>query len=211
MACIAQPGGQWITASDPMEDRRRIIAGLGNPGRGYARNRHNVGFMFLDALAEKHGLKFSKMMSKGIVALGEIDGHKVALVKPQTFMNVSGECVGPIARFYKAPPHDVLVIYDELDLPEGQLRLRGKGGAGGHNGMRSLIARLGTGEFPRLRIGIGRPPGRMAPKDYVLQDFEANELAALNEAFDKANEGIRRWLQNGIDNAMNYVNAPPPL
>jgi PTH1 family peptidyl-tRNA hydrolase len=191
-----------------MEDRRFIITGLGNPGKEYARNRHNVGFMFMDRLAEKHGLKFSRMMHKGIVALGDLAGAKVALVKPMTFMNDSGACVGPIAKFYKTPSKEVLAVYDELDLPEGLLRLRGKGGAGGHNGMKSLIARLGSDEFPRLRIGIGRPPGRMAPKDYVLQDFSAGEMAALNEAFDKGIEGVHRWITQGIDNAMNYVNAP---
>lgn len=191
-----------------MEDRRYIITGLGNPGREYARNRHNVGFQFMEKLAEKHGLKFSRMMHKGVVALGEIAGTKVALVKPMTFMNLSGECVGAIARFYKTPAQDVLAVYDELDLPEGLLRLRGKGGAGGHNGMKSLITHLGTDAFPRLRIGIGRPPGRMAASDYVLQDFSAGEMAALNEAFDKAIEGVHRWIVQGIDNAMNHVNAP---
>lgn len=193
-----------------MEDRRYIIAGLGNPGREYIRNRHNVGFLFLEALAEKHNLKFSRMMHKGVVALGEIAGAKVALVKPMTYMNLSGECVGAIARFYKTPAQDVLAVYDELDLPEGLLRLRGKGGAGGHNGMKSLITHLGTDAFPRLRIGIGRPPGRMAASDYVLQDFSAGEMEALNEAIDKAIEGVNRWITQGIDNAMNYVNAPPP-
>ena len=191
-----------------MDDRRFIITGLGNPGREYARNRHNVGFQFMEALAAKHGLKFSRMMHKGVVALGEIAGAKVALVKPMTFMNLSGDCVGPIARFYKTPASDVLAVYDELDLPEGLLRLRGKGGAGGHNGMKSLIAQLGTDAFPRLRIGIGRPPGRMAAKDYVLQDFSAGEMAALTDAFDKGIEGVSRWITQGIDNAMNYVNAP---
>ena len=191
-----------------MDDRRYIITGLGNPGREYVRNRHNVGFQFMEALAEKHGLKFSRMMHKGMVAVGEIAGAKVALVKPMTFMNLSGACVGPIARFYKTPASDVLAVYDELDLPEGLLRLRGKGGAGGHNGMKSLITHLGTDGFPRLRIGIGRPPGRMAASDYVLQDFSAGEMAALNEAFDKAIEGVNRWITQGIDNAMNYVNAP---
>ncbi len=193
-----------------MEERRYIITGLGNPGREYARNRHNVGFLFLEALAEKHGLKFNRMMHKGVVAVGEIAGAKVALIKPMTFMNLSGECVGPIARFYKTPAQHVLAVYDELDLPEGLLRLRGKGGAGGHNGMKSLITHLGTDAFPRLRIGIGRPPGRMAPKDYVLQDFSAGEMDTLDEAFDRAIEGMNRWITQGIDNAMNYVNAPLP-
>ncbi len=191
-----------------MEERRRIIVGLGNPGREYAKNRHNIGFLVADALAEKHGLKFTKMMSKGIVALGEIDGAKVALVKPQTFMNVSGECVGPILKFYKSEPSDLLVMFDELDLPAMKLRLLAKGGAGGHNGMRSIIARLGTQDFPRLRCGIGRPPGRMDPKDFVLQNFSSTEMAELADVYNRANKGIVRWLHDSIDNAMNTVNVP---
>lgn len=191
-----------------MDERRRIIVGLGNPGKQYANNRHNAGFMLVDRLAERHGLKFTRMMHRGIVALGEIEGHKVALVKPQTFMNLSGESVAPIVRFYKSEPSDLLVAYDELDLPAGQLRMRPKGGSGGHNGMKSIIARLGNEDFPRLRIGVGRPPGRRDPKDFLLDDFTRDELAMLEPAFDRAIEGIRRWLSDGIDNAMNFVNAP---
>jgi PTH1 family peptidyl-tRNA hydrolase len=191
-----------------MTEHRRIIAGLGNPGRQYARSRHNVGFMLLDRLANAHGLKFSRMMSRALVALGEIDGVKVALVKPQTFMNLSGESIGPIVRFYKAAPTDLLVVYDELDLPEGLLRMRPKGGAGGHNGMKSIIARVGSSDFPRLRVGLGRPPGRMDPADYVLHAFSPDEQVAMDEALDKAMHGIRRWLVDGVDNAMNFVNAP---
>jgi PTH1 family peptidyl-tRNA hydrolase len=189
-----------------MEERRRIIVGLGNPGREYANNRHNAGFMVVDRLASQHNLKFSRMMNKAIVALGEIAGHKVLLVKPQTFMNLSGESVGPIAKYYKADLSDVLVIYDELDLPLGQLRMRPKGSAGGHNGMKSIIARLGSDAFPRLRVGIGRPPGRLNPKDYVLEDFTSNELAVLIPAFERAVVGIQRWLSEGQDSAMNFIN-----
>lgn len=191
-----------------MQERRRIIAGLGNPGKEYAHTRHNVGFMVVDRLAEAHGLKFSRMMSRAVVALGEIAGAKVALAKPQTFMNLSGESIGPIAKFYKVPPEDLLVVYDELDLPEGLLRMRPKGGAGGHNGMKSIIARVGSSDFPRLRVGLGRPPGRMDPAAYVLQDFTSAERAAMDEALDKAVTGIQRWLTDGIDGALNYVNAP---
>lgn len=191
-----------------MEERRRIIVGLGNPGKQYAYNRHNAGFMVVDRLAERHGLKFARMMHKGLVALGEIEGHKVALVKPQTFMNLSGESVVPIVKFYKSEPGELLVVYDELDLPAGQLRMRPKGGSGGHNGMKSIIARLGNEDFPRLRVGVGRPPGRRDPKDFLLDDFTRDELTALEPTFDRAVEGIRRWLTDGIDNAMNFVNKP---
>ena len=132
-----------------MEERRRIIVGLGNPGREYAKHRHNVGFMIVDRLADQHHLKFNRMMNKAIIALGEIAGNKVLLAKPQTFMNLSGESVGPLVKFYKAALSDLLVIYDELDLPLGQLRMRPKGSAGGHNGMKSIIARLGSDEIGR--------------------------------------------------------------
>jgi len=189
-----------------MEERRRIIVGLGNPGREYANNRHNAGFMVVDRLASQHNLKFSRMMNKAIVALGEIAGHKVLLVKPQTFMNLSGESVGPIAKYYKADLSDVLVIYDELDLPLGQLRMRPKGSAGGHNGMKSIIAWLGSDAFPRLRVGIGRPPGRLNPRDYVLEDFTSSELAVLTPALERAVVGVQRWLSEGPDSAMNFVN-----
>ena len=190
------------------ENRRRVIAGLGNPGKNFAGNRHNIGFMVLDRLAAQHRLRFDKMMNRGMVALGDISGVKVVLVKPQTFMNDSGMCVSPLLKFYKSTPDDLLVVYDELDLPAGQVKLRKQGGPAGHNGMRSLIQHVGTPDFARLRMGIGRPPGRMAPKDFVLQDFSKMELAELNSTIDRATKGIERWLTDSIDNAMNWVNAP---
>ena len=165
------------------EQRRKLIVGLGNPGRQYAGNRHNIGFRVADALAAQYHLKFDKMMNKGIVALGEIEGCKVALVKPQTFMNDSGQCAGPLLKFYKSTPAELLVMYDELDLPAGKVQLRKAGGAGGHNGVRSLIQHVGTQEFARMRMGIGRPPGQMQPKDFVLRDFSAGELAGRSGAF----------------------------
>ena len=189
-----------------MEITRRIIAGLGNPGKPYEKHRHNIGFMAVDALAKKHGMKFDKMMSRGMVALGEIGGHKVALVKPQTFMNASGECVGPVIRFYKAAPEDLMVLYDELDLPSAQLRMRKGGSAGGHNGMKSIIKCTGTQEFPRLRMGIGRPPGRMDPADYVLHNFDAAELADVHDMIDRSIAAIEIWLKDGVDLAMNRAN-----
>jgi PTH1 family peptidyl-tRNA hydrolase len=190
------------------ETRRYIVVGLGNPGREYVENRHNVGFMVVDKLAEKHGLKFNKMMNKGIVALGELGSYKVALVKPQTFMNLSGECVAPILKFFKSQLSELMVIYDELDLSLAQLRLRKQGGAGGHNGMKSIITKLGTQDFPRLRFGIGRPPGRQAPKDYVLNDFTSAELIQVNEALDRSTTIVLAWLNEGIEKAMNVANAP---
>jgi PTH1 family peptidyl-tRNA hydrolase len=187
--------------------QRRVIAGLGNPGREYAHSRHNVGFQIVDRLAEKYGLKFSKIMNRAITAVGEIEGQKVVLVKPQTFMNESGASIGPILKFYKTDPIGLLVIYDDLDLPLAQLRMRKFGGTGGHNGMKSIIARVGAETFPRLRVGIGRPPGRMEPMAYVLQPFTKGELALMELAYDRAVDGIVRWLKDDIDRVMNIVNV----
>ena len=188
------------------ELRWRVIAGLGNPGRQYANNRHNVGFLAVDYLAHAHGLSFTKMMNHGLVAQGAIKGARVVLVKPQTFMNDSGLTVGPLLRFYKSPQADLLVIYDELDLPFGQLRMRPSGSAGGHNGMKSIIQRVGGQDFPRIRVGIGRPPGRQAPKDYVLNDFARDEEPELGDLFKRIDLGVQRWVTEGLDMAMNLVN-----
>jgi PTH1 family peptidyl-tRNA hydrolase len=190
---------------DPTQ--RRVIAGLGNPGKEYARTRHNVGFHIVDRLAEKHGLKFATMMNRALIAVGDIEGQKVVLVKPQTFMNDSGAAVGPILKFYKTDPAGLLVIYDDLDLPLGQLRMRKFGGSGGHKGMKSIIARVGTQDYPRLRVGIGRPPGRMDPMDYVLEPFTKSELALMEPVYDRAVDGITRWLKDDIERVMNMVNV----
>lgn len=197
-------------ADGSADGQRRIIVGLGNPGRQYADTRHNVGFHVIERLADKHGLKFTRMMNRGLVALGDVAGVKVALVKPQTFMNDSGTCVGPIAKFYKTEPQHVLVIYDDLDIPVSSLRLRRGGGSGGHNGMKSIIKHVGSEDFPRLRVGIGRPPGRMQPMDFVLTPFSRDEWDLVHIALDNAVDGIKRWLNEGIDRAMNVVNASAP-
>ncbi len=187
--------------------RWRLIAGLGNPGKQYANTRHNVGFQLLDRLAEKHRLRFDKMLNRGIAALGSIADQRVILIKPQTFMNVSGECIAPTAKYYKCELQDVLIVYDELDLPQGRLRMRPSGSAGGHNGIKSIITRMGGQDFPRLRVGIGRPPGRMDSAAYVLQPFTSSEKIEMNETYDRAIDGIERWLRDGIEKAMNVVNV----
>ncbi len=186
--------------------RLTLIVGLGNPGREYADNRHNAGFQCIDRLAEAHGLSFTRRQARARVARGEVNGHRVLLVKPQTFMNASGEAVGQLARFYKIAPADVLVLYDDLDLPLGKIRLRPGGGSGGHRGMRSVIQHLGTEDFPRLRLGIGRPPGAMDAVDYVLSDFTADERAEMELAFEQAIAAIECFLAVGIDAAMNAFN-----
>ena len=186
-------------------DGRILIAGLGNPGRKYAGNRHNIGFMAINRLSEKHGLPMDRVQQRSMVGSGRIGERSVILAKPQTYMNRSGEVVGSLARFYKIETADTLVVYDELDLPFGSLRLRQQGGAGGHNGMRSIIQHLGN-DFPRLRIGIGRPPGQMDPAAYVLQDFRDQELPLLTEVLDGAVAAIESFIQDGIDLAMTWHN-----
>jgi PTH1 family peptidyl-tRNA hydrolase len=185
-----------------------LIVGLGNPGREHAGNRHNVGWRVADRFVEAQGWRFGKKQNDALVAMGQIGDTRVIVAKPQTFMNLSGRSVQPLAKFYKAPLDRLLVIYDELDLPFGTIRLREKGGAGGHNGMRSIIDRLGGGDFPRLRVGIGRPPGRMDPAAFVLRDFDANEQAELNSILDQAVKAIETWIAEGIAAAMNQNNTP---
>lgn len=188
------------------ESEKQLIVGLGNPGRKYRGNRHNIGFMALDHLAAAHGIESRKVQHKAIVGHGRIAGQPVVLAKPQTFMNLSGNAVGPLANFYKIPPARILVIYDELDLPFGTLRLRQSGGSGGHNGMKSLINHLGDG-FPRLRLGIGRPPGRMPIEAYVLQDFHRDDLPVLTAVLDTAVRAAETFLGDGIQMAMSKFNG----
>jgi len=183
-----------------------LIVGLGNPGRKYRRNRHNIGFMAVDRVAEVHGITSSTVQNKAIVGNGRILSQPVIIAKPQTFMNSSGDAVGPLARYYKVPPQHVFVVYDELDLPFGTVRLREQGGAGGHNGMKSIINHLGQ-EFPRMRLGIGRPPGQMPAQAHVLQDFHQDDLPVLEEMLDVAVRAIETFLQDGIQLAMSRYNG----
>jgi len=188
-------------------DERFLIVGLGNPGRNHAFNRHNVGFMAIDKLALAQGIDLRRVQSKAIVGNGRLAERAVILAKPQTFMNLSGEAVGALASFYRIPPRAVLVVYDELDIPFGAIRLREKGGAGGHNGMRSIIQHLGN-DFPRLRLGIGRPPGRMDAAAYVLQDFGRDELPLVSEMLATAGQAIASFVRDGIDLTMSRFNGP---
>lgn len=184
-----------------------LIVGLGNPGLKYAANRHNVGFRCLERLAAAHGLAFDKRQKRARVALGTIGGRRVLLVQPHTFMNEAGRAVAPLARFYQVPLRQMVVVYDDLDLPLGALRMRPEGGSGGHKGMRSIIEHLGDQGFARLRIGIGRPPGQMDPAAYVLQDFTAQEVVLLDETLERAVRAIETWLAEGIEMAMSRHNA----
>ena len=186
-------------------NQKYLIAGLGNPGRGYKGNRHNIGFMVVDRLAEKYGVRLGRVQHKAITGEGRIKERPVILVKPQTFMNLSGDSVGPLVNYYKVPLENVLVIYDEIDLAFGTLRLRSKGGSGGHNGMKSIIQHLGQ-DFPRLRFGIGRPSGRMPPAAHVLRDFGKDEQPVLMELLDSAVEAVETFLVEDVELAMTRHN-----
>lgn len=190
-----------------------LIVGLGNPGRQYHLTRHNVGFLCLDALAKHWGMEFRRLRARAEVAEGETAGRRVILAKPQTYMNDSGDSVRALARLSNVAPERILVICDDLDIPFGRLRLREKGGSGGQRGLRSIINQLGTEDFPRLRIGIGRPPPGVDPVDYVLTPFSGAEQSELGGILERAVAGIAAWLDQGLPTAMNFVNlpvAPPP-
>ncbi len=184
-----------------------LIAGLGNPGREYRANRHNIGFMVIDRLAERLGARFTRLESKSLVAKIDYQGQRLVLAKPQTYMNLSGTSVGALLRFYKIPLGNFIVVYDDVDLALGTLRIRPDGGSAGQKGIASIIERLGTQEFPRLRLGIGRPPGRMDAADYVLQDFSAQEIEFLAPIFDQAVEAILTYVISGLNAAMNQYNG----
>jgi PTH1 family peptidyl-tRNA hydrolase len=184
-----------------------LIAGLGNPGAQYRQTRHNVGFMAVDRLAARLGVTFSRLESKALVTKADYQGCRLVLAKPHTFMNLSGQPISSLARFYKVPYEHLLVTYDEVDLPLGTLRMRPDGGSAGHKGMGSIIERLGTQEFPRLRVGVSRPPGRMEAAAYVLQDFSASEKAQLNAALDSVVDAILVFVTEGLEAAMNKFNG----
>jgi len=188
----------------------KMIVGLGNPGPEYARSRHNVGFQVVDLFAARHRLSFDKAQKRARVTQGPVTltgwSGRVLLAKPITYMNASGEAVGPLAKFYKVAPADILVVFDDLDLPVGRLRLRPDGGSSGQKGVKSIIQALGTESFSRLRVGIGRPPGQMDPADYVLQPFSAAQEEEMVFVRMKAADAIEAWLVKGIDVAMNQFN-----
>ncbi len=191
------------------ENNPFLIVGLGNPGPDYRHNRHNVGFMAIDALARALDIPIQRVELRALVGKGLLDGQRVILAKPQTFMNKSGQAVASLARFYKIPVDQILVVHDDLDLPFGNLRLRPEGGTGGHKGMDSIMNRLGTREFPRLRVGIGRPPGRMDPADFVLHDFDPPQQELLPQVLDRAVQAMRAFVLEGVEPAMTMFNERP--
>jgi len=183
-----------------------IIAGLGNPGRQYRNNRHNIGFMLIDRLAARLEVKFSRLEAKALVTKANYQNRRLILAKPQTYMNLSGQSIATLVKFYHVPIENLLVAYDDVDLPFGSIRLRPGGGSAGQKGMASIIERLGTQEYPRLRLGIGRPPGRMEAADYVLQDFPTAEIAILPEILDRAVQAVLTCVWQGLEAAMNQYN-----
>jgi PTH1 family peptidyl-tRNA hydrolase len=183
-----------------------LIAGLGNPGRRFRTDRHNIGFMVMDKLAEKYGSAFGRAQFDALITNFRNDEGKVFLVKPQTFMNNSGTSVAPLKRYYRVLNTNMLIIFDDLDLPVGYLRVRPQGGSGGHQGMKSIINRIGTTKFPRMRLGIGRPPGRMDPSKYVLQSFTEEESPTVEIQVNRAVDCVEAFLTDGIEAAMNRFN-----
>ena len=190
-----------------MADERWLIAGLGNPGPEYAGNRHNAGFMVADLLAGRIGARFKRDRSRAAVASGRLAGFPVTLAKSTTFMNLSGRPVAALRTFYKIPPERIVVVHDELDLPFGSLRLKQGGGDNGHNGLRSVTSALGTRDYFRVRVGIGRPPGRMDPADFVLHDFSAAERKLVPEVLERAADATEVLMRRGLAAAQNEFHA----
>lgn len=183
-----------------------LVVGLGNPEDEYEGTRHNVGFEVADTLAKRAGLRFSDKKFKARMARGDIAGESCVLLKPQTYMNVSGESVGPAAGFFKLATKEIIVVHDELDLPIGRIKLKIGGGHGGHNGLRSLKQHLPDDGFVRVRIGIGRPPPEWDPADYVLSRFKSSERREADRAVDEAADAVESILRDGLDKAMNVYN-----
>lgn len=185
-----------------------LIVGLGNPGAKYSKTRHNIGFMAVDHVAEANSIALSKSNFKGLWGKGSIAGKEIILLKPQTYMNLSGEAVRGISGYFHIKPEDILVIYDDIDLEFGSVRIRPGGGSGGHRGMESIIEHLGTNNFPRIRLGIGRPKerGQGDVADYVLSSLTPDEKDTLKQMLDRTKDAVDAILKDGIEKAMNKFN-----
>lgn len=194
---------RFFKKKSPKVYPKKLVVGLGNPGPQYAHTRHNVGFDIIDLLAKRHGVKVNTGRCQALIAEVEILGVAVALVKPMTFMNLSGRAVKDLAAAYGIGPADILVVTDDLDLPTGTLKMKPKGSSGGHNGHKSIIASLGTNEYPRIKVGIGKSGETI---DHVLGRFDPDERAAVERVFETAANGIESWLSDGLERAMNLVN-----
>lgn len=184
-----------------------IIAGLGNPGKQYESTRHNIGFISMDYLASYFRVKMNKLKFKAVFGEGTVAGEKVLFVKPQTFMNLSGESLRDIVRFYKILPENMIVIYDDVSLPVGKIRIRPKGSDGGHNGIKSIIYQLTSDVFPRIKMGIGAPPEHWDLADWVLGKFSDEDVAALSPSVEKLPDIVSEIIKNGTASAMNRFNG----
>lgn len=184
-----------------------LIAGLGNPGMEYRNSRHNIGFMMVTHLATEIGIAFTRVQSKALFTSTNYQGRKVMLAKPQTYMNLSGQAVGSLVKFYKIPLDNLLIVYDDVDLPFGRIRIRPSGGSGGQKGMQSIINQLGTQEIPRMRVGIGRPPGSKNAASYVLKDFSGEDADFLPAILDRGVQAILTYISEDLISAMNRFNS----
>jgi PTH1 family peptidyl-tRNA hydrolase len=185
-----------------------VIAGLGNPGKQYEQTHHNMGFITIDYLAEKLGISVNKIKFKALTAETVYNGQKIVLLKPQTYMNLSGESIREIVQFYKLPPENLIVIYDDIDLDTGKIRIRAKGSAGTHNGMRNIVFQLQTDEFPRIRIGIrGGMSEKMQLRDFVTGGFTKEEVPLLEDAVSRAADAVLCYVSEGINTCMNKYNV----
>lgn len=185
----------------------KMIIGLGNPGAKYAGTRHNIGFDAVTAISDRFDIPVKTKEWKGLTGKGRIGGCRVLLVQPQTFMNNSGECVRALMDFYKIPAEDVVILYDDVSLAPGKLRVRGKGSAGGHNGIKSIIAHMGTDTFERVRIGVGEKPEGWDLADYVLGRFPKEEEPVMREALKHAVEAVESLIEDGLEATMNRFNG----
>ncbi|MDF9666845.1 aminoacyl-tRNA hydrolase [Bacillus wiedmannii] len=197
----------FVSKKESSGTRMKLIVGLGNPGREYELTRHNIGFMAIDELAKRWNISLNEQKFKGIFGAGFVNGEKVILLKPLTYMNLSGESIRPLMDYYKIDVEDFVVLYDDLDIPVGKLRLRMKGSAGGHNGVKSTISHLGTQEFQRIRMGIDRPKNGMKVVDYVLGRFTSEEIPDVGHSIEKAADACEEWLNKPFLQIMNTFNS----
>ncbi|QEQ15229.1 aminoacyl-tRNA hydrolase [Bacillus sp. BS98] len=197
----------FVSKKESSGTRMKLIVGLGNPGREYELTRHNIGFMAIDELAKRWNISLNEQKFKGVFGAGFVNGEKVILLKPLTYMNLSGESIRPLMDYYKIDVDDFVVMYDDLDIPVGKLRLRMKGSAGGHNGVKSTISHLGTQEFQRIRMGIDRPKNGMKVVDYVLGRFTSEEIPDVDHSIEKAADACEEWLNKPFLQIMNTFNS----
>jgi PTH1 family peptidyl-tRNA hydrolase len=186
---------------------RWIVVGLGNPGERYADNRHNAGYMVVEVLLGRVGASLKSHRSGALAAETRLEGERVVLARPVSYMNESGQVVRGLLRFYKEPPERLVLVHDELDIPFGEVRVKFGGGTAGHNGVSSVASHLGSRDFVRVRVGVSRPPGRMDPADYVLRDFPSSERKDLPSILETAADAVERVVASGVERAMNEVNT----